>query len=387
MVSSLAVTETQFAEQFKRFIDGSDDFLREIRERAFRHFEENGFPSVRNENWKYTNVAPIAKENWTVTPVALTPSSAAGEDVRGLVEKFNFERNGFTALNGAFSQPVVFRIPRETSVSKPIEFAFAADAGSAIFPHVIVIAEAGSKATLVETYNSTAKGFTNVAVQIIVEDNASLTHFRVQKDSPEAFNVGTTEVTLGRGSYYNATSINLGSAISRHDIDLKFTADGGEAHVDGLYMLNGSQHADTHSVIDHTVPNCTSGQNYKGVLNDKSRAVFNGIVFVREDAHGTDAQQSNKNLLLSNDARVDTKPQLEIFNDDVKCSHGATVGQLEDEELFYLLTRGLPETLARNLLTYGFAEEIINKIGIELIKNELDSAVLNRLATDLETKI
>ena len=154
--------------------------------------------------------------------------------------------------------------------------------------------------------------------------------------------------------------------------------------MDGLYMLNGSQHADTHSVIDHTVPNCTSSQNYKGVLNDKSRAVFNGKVFVRENAHGTDAQQSNKNLLLSNDARVDTKPQLEIFNDDVKCSHGATVGQLEDEELFYLLTRGLPETLARNLLTYGFAEEIINKIDIASIKEELDRSVLNRLNTNLE---
>ena len=149
-------------------------------------------------------------------------------------------------------------------------------------------------------------------------------------------------------------------------------------------MLNGSQHSDTHSIIDHQVPNCTSHQNYKGVMNDKSRAVFNGKVFVRENAHGTDAQQSNKNLLLSNDARVDTKPQLEIFNDDVKCSHGATVGQLEEEELFYLLTRGLPETLARNLLTYGFAEEIINKIGIESIKKELDEAVLNRLNTKLE---
>jgi len=149
-------------------------------------------------------------------------------------------------------------------------------------------------------------------------------------------------------------------------------------------MLNGSQHSDTHSVIDHTVPNCTSHQNYKGVLNDKSRAVFNGIVFVRENAHGTDAKQSNKNLLLSNDARVDTKPQLEIFNDDVKCAHGATVGQLEEEELFYLLTRGLPANLAKNLLTYGFAEEIISKIGIESIRSELDAAVLNRLAVKLE---
>ena len=383
MVSSLAVTETQFTEQFKKFLKGSSDELRSIREKAFRYFEANGFPSVRNENWKYTNVAPIAKENWAFTPVALTSSPDPGEDVRGLFERFNFERNGFTALNAAFAQPTVYRIPHETSVTEPIEFSFSADKGAIVFPHVIVIAEQGSKATLIETYASTAKGFTNAAIQVIVEDNASLTHFRVQKDSPEAFNVGTTEVTLGRGSYYNTTSINLGAAIARHDIDLKFTAEGGEAHVDGFYMLNGSQHADTHSVIDHTVPNCTSGQNYKGVLNDKSRAVFNGIVFVRENAHGTDAQQSNKNLLLSNEARVDTKPQLEIFNDDVKCSHGATVGQLEEEELFYLLTRGLPENLARNLLTYGFAEEIINKIDIDSIKAELDATVLDRLSAEI----
>jgi Fe-S cluster assembly protein SufD len=247
-----------------------------------------------------------------------------------------------------------------------------------------VIAEAGSKATIVETYASNAKSFTNAAVQVIVEDNANITHYRVQKDSPEAFNYGVTEVTLGRGSSYNSTNINLGSGLSRHDIQVKFTAEGGEAWVDGLYMLNGSQHHDTHSIIDHTVPNCVSHQTYKGVLNDKSRAVFNGKVFVRENAHGTDAQQSSKNLLLSNDARVDTKPQLEIFNDDVKCSHGATVGQLEEEELFYLLTRGLPELLARNLLTYGFVEQIINKIGIDSIKSELDAAVLNRLNVKLE---
>jgi Fe-S cluster assembly protein SufD len=198
-----------------------------------------------------------------------------------------------------------------------------------------------------------------------------------------AFHYGVTEVTVGRGSSYNSTNINLGGALSRHDIEVKFTAEGGEAWVDGLYMLNGTQHHDTHSIIDHQVPNCLSHQTYKGVLNDKSRAVFNGKVFVRENASGTDAQQQNKNLLLSNDARVDTKPQLEIFNDDVKCSHGATVGQLEEEELFYLLTRGLPETLARNLLTYGFAEEVINKIEIEEIKTELDAAVLNRLNAEI----
>ncbi len=287
-------------------------------------------------------------------------------------------------MNLAFADFKVIRIAKETSVAEPIELSFTAEENSAVFPHVLFIVEAGSKATIVETYASPAKNFTNSAVQIVVEDNANLTHYRVQKDSADAFHYGVTEVSIGRGSFYNSTCINLGASISRHDIDVKFTAEGGEAFVDGLYMLNGSQHADTHSIIDHTVPNCTSHQNYKGVLNDRSRAVFNGKVFVRENAHGTDAQQSNKNLLLSNEARVDTKPQLEIFNDDVKCAHGATVGQLEEEELFYLLTRGLPETLARNLLTYGFAEEIINKIGIESIKQELDKAVLNRLNTKLE---
>lgn len=382
MVSSIAVKETQFAEDFRKLIAAEKDpEVRELRERAYEHFAENGFPQVKSEDWKYTNVAPLVGGEWSVVS---DQSGQIAESDLDLLRKFNFDRNGFTALNLAFGQFKVVRLAKDTSVPEPIEISFAADEGSAIFPHVIVIAEAGSKATIVETYSSPAKSFTNAAVQIIVGPEANLTHYRVQKESAHAFNYGVTEVGLGRGSVYNATSINLGAALSRHDIEVKFTAEGGEAWVDGLYMLNGSQHHDTHSIIDHTVPNCTSHQNYRGVLNDHSRGVFNGKVFVRENASGTDAQQSNKNLLLSNEARVDTKPQLEIFNDDVKCSHGATVGQLEEEELFYLLTRGLPETLARNLLTYGFAEQIINKIDIGSIKKELDAAVLNRLNTKLE---
>jgi Fe-S cluster assembly protein SufD len=278
MVSSLAVVETQFTEQFRELLNGKNDDLRAFREDAFSFFEETGFPTPRNEEWKYTNVAPITKEDWRVVPVTLTGSPSTADD-GGLFRRFNSQRNGFTALNAAFAAPVVYRIPKETVVDGPIEFSFATAEGTVIFPHVIVIAEAGSKATLIETYSSVEKGFTNAVVRIIVEDNANLTHFRVQKDSVEAFNVGTTEIMVGRGSYYNSTSINLGAALSRHDIDLKFTAEGGEALVDGLYMLNGSQHADTHSVIDHLVPHCTSAQNYKGVLNDRSRAVFNGKVF------------------------------------------------------------------------------------------------------------
>ncbi len=376
--------ETQFDESFKARLATEDDAaIKALRERAFAAFTEKGFPSLKDEDWKYTNVSAIAKETWQTAAAGIElEHEDAGIRAHELLERFRFDRNGLTALNLAMAEIAVIKIAKDTVVDEPIELNFAAAECTAIFPHVVVIAESGSKATIVESYSSQARTFTNAAIQILVEDNASLTHYRVQKDSAEAFNYGVTEVTLGKGSY-DSTNINLGGAISRHDIELKFTAEGGEAWVDGLYMLDGEQHSDTHSTIDHTVPNCLSHQTYKGVLNGRSRGVFNGKVFVRENAHGTDAQQQNKNLLLSNDARVDTKPQLEIFNDDVKCSHGATVGQLEDEELFYLLTRGLPESLARNLLTYGFAEEVINKIEIEAIKSDLDATVLNRLHAEI----
>jgi Fe-S cluster assembly protein SufD len=381
MVSTTALMETQFAERFNEFISSErEESIRAIRAQAFQAFTAMGYPTLRDEDWKYTNISPIAGKTWTVQAPEQNAPTADTDALRA----FNYMRNGFTAMHLAFANIQVVRISSDTVVEEPIKLHFEAESGSAIFPHIIVIAEAGCKATIVEYYSSPAESFTNTAVQVFVESNANLTHCRVQKDGPDAYHVGTTEVMLGAASRYDSTNINLGGAISRHDIDLKFTAEGGEAFVDGLYMLNGKQHADTHSIIDHRVPNCISHQTYKGVLNDSSRAVFNGKVFVRENAHGTDAQQSNKNLLLSNDARVDTKPQLEIFNDDVKCSHGATVGQIEQEELFYLLTRGLPETLARNLLTYGFAEEVINKINIESIKTELDAAVLNRLNTNLD---
>ncbi len=381
-MSSQVGKETIYKQDFQQSLESANqpEWLKDLREKAFAYFTENGFPTPKDEEWKYTNVASLPISNFRIQ---ILNSRNENENAEFLKE-FDYERNGFTALNLAFADVVLVKIPKETSVEKPIEFNFKADENTANFPHVIVVAEAGSKATIIENYESQAQSFTNSAMQIFVEDNANLTHYRVQKESAESYHIGTSEITLKRGSYYNSTNINLGGKLSRHDIHLKFTATGGECFVDGLYMLNGNQHHDTHSMIDHALPNCVSHQNYKGVLNDKSRGVFNGKVFVRENASGTDAQQSNKNLLLSNDARVDTKPQLEIYNDDVKCAHGATVGQLEEEELFYLLSRGLNESLARNLLTYGFAEEIVNKIEIESIKKQLDEAVLNRLNANLE---
>ena len=289
---AIAVVETTFGEDFQKLIAASNesDALKQLRREAFEYFEENGFPTPRLEDWKYTNVATVAGGQW---PVVSTPAASVDVPVE-LLSKFNYERNGFAALNLAFADVKVLRIGKDTSIDEPIILELDGGEGKAVFPHIIVVAEAGCKATIVETYEAAGAGFTNAAIQIFVEDNANLTHYRVQKESPEAFHYGVTEVTVGRGASYDSTNINLGGGLSRHDVDVKFTAEGGEAWVDGLYMLNGAQHHDTHSIIDHQVPNCVSHQTYKGVLNDKSRAVFNGKVFVRENARGTDAQQQKE---------------------------------------------------------------------------------------------
>lgn len=444
MTSQKTAVENNYTSAFRRVLETNGNeasWLKMLRENAIDRFREIGFPTVKQEEWKYTNVAPFVKDEFEIhTPhhsgeaseiaenimyaesaksalvfqdgvfkpekssiealnecfVATSLQEVLANEKYGEIFRQNFARlvssetNGFTALNTAFAVHGAFLfVPKNTRVKAPVHLLFhSSDAKtlSATFPRVFVFLETGAEAILIEHYSRAAenKYLTNSIVEIVLEDNARLAHYRVQRESHTALHVGTTGVSLQRDSFYDTTNLNFGSALARHDIGVKFNGEGAECFVDGLYMLGDAQHSDTHSTIEHLVKNCKSNQTYKGVLNDKSRAVFNGKVFVAEGASGTDGYQSNKNLLLSNDARVDTKPQLEIFNDDVKCSHGATVGQLEEEELFYLLSRGLSEPLARNLLTYGFAEEVINKIKIESIKKQLDEAVLNRLDTKLD---
>jgi Fe-S cluster assembly protein SufD len=428
--------ETIYTKDFQASLESAKqpEWLKNLRAEAFEYFTENGFPTPQNEEWKYTNVAPIAKENFQITENAaitaekiapfvfaesrtsvlvftngsfdknlsdfsalngaavLSFSEAASDEKFSEIFKaklgklVDFEKNGFTALNTAFIGEGAFLfIPKNVKIEAPIQFLFLTDEGKAAFLRVLVVAENFAEATIIETYvrNGETKYLTDAVVEISLADEAKIKHFRVQRESHEAFHVGSSGAEVARGSVYDSTNITLGARLSRHDIDVKFNSESGEVFVDGLYMIGDEQHHDTHSIIDHRLPNCTSHQSYKGIIDGKARAVFNGKIFVRENAHGTDGFQSNKNLLLSNDARVDTKPQLEIFNDDVKCAHGATVGQLEEEELFYLLSRGLNESLARNLLTYGFAEEIVNKIEIESIKKQLDQAILNRLNAEI----
>jgi Fe-S cluster assembly protein SufD len=397
---------------------------------------------VKEEEWKYTNVAPLTKLEFQseseAIPARLTaddvaalgcpeakgselvfvngvlrpelsslndlPAGVVAMDLRKaigteshhdlirehLARGVDYNANGFVALNTAMLDGGAFvLIPKNTEVTKLISLLFIADGTEgniASFPRVLVVAAENSKATLVETYVSAGSGisFTNAVVEIALQDGARLEHYKVQRESVTAFHVAATNASLGANSSYDSTAINFGAQLSRHDIAVKMPHEGSECWVDGLYVVSSGQHTDTHSVIDHQQPHCTSHQLYKGILDGKSRAVFNGKIFVRHGAQKTDAMQTNKNLLLSKEARVDTKPQLEILADDVKCAHGAAVGQIDEDEMFYLQTRGIHSELARNLLTYGFAEEVIGKIKIESIRAQLDEAVLNRLNARLE---
>jgi Fe-S cluster assembly protein SufD len=451
MVTQIAEEKNTYGAAFRALQESengqSASWLKRLRESAFARFEQSGFPTTDEEEWKYTNVAPIARAEFA--PVIERAAEAAlitasqlepfvyeesrrsqmvfvngfyqaelssldalpqgvvvmemmdalrdGEQAQAVREHLarsaEYDENAFTALNTAYLASGAFvLIPKGVRVEAPIHLLFLSTSGqtpAVSSPRVLVIAERGSEATIIESYASlqeTAVYFTNAVVGIVLKDGARLELHKAQNESQRAFHVATTNAELGRDSSFDATTITLGAQLSRHNVNVTLDHVGAECWVDGLYIVGTGQHADTHSLIDHRSPHCKSHQLYKGILDGKSRAVFNGKVFVRAGAQATDAMQTNKNLLLSNDARVDTKPQLEIFADDVKCAHGATVGQLEEEQLFYLASRGMRPMMARNLLTYGFAEEVIDKIKIKSIKAQLDEAVLNRLHARLEVQ-
>ena len=439
MVTELVKSENSYQEAFRsvRELSPAAPWLELVRGSAMDRFEQLGFPSIRDEEWKYTNLATLAKESFVpvtsadhldagdvsrfaypetdgthlvvvngflneelsvktgLGDVIATDLLSAVADARynKIIRKYlarnaGYHNSGLSALNTAFLQSGVFVcIPKNVKLERPLQITFInGTENSAAFPRVLVVAEENSSATLIENFvaGDEERYFTNAIAEIVLKDGAHLEHYRLQRDSKKAFHVSTTSAELGRASRYDTTSINLGAQLSRHDISVVLDHEGAETSVDGLYMVDADQHTDTHSVIDHKEPHCTSHQLYKGILDGNARAVFNGKIFVREGAQKTDAMQTNKNLLLSEKARVDTKPQLEIYADDVKCAHGAAVGQIDPEELFYLETRGIGPELGRSLLTYGFAEEVIAKIKLESIRTELDQIVLKQLHTSLE---
>ncbi|HEY8413403.1 MAG TPA: Fe-S cluster assembly protein SufD [Pyrinomonadaceae bacterium] len=442
MVTELARKENDYQAAFQTARESSRTvpWLELVRTSAMDRFELLGFPAVHEEEWKYTNLAPLAKQSFVPavreTNVSLDATRfvypetttahlvvvngflseelsvttglenvvaidllSAVADARYnkvarayLARNAGYHNNGLAALNTAFMQSGLFLwIPKGIKLETPVQVTFLMDADQAdraSFPRLLVVAEENSSATVIESFVSTRNQqyFTNAVAEIVLKDGARLEHYRMQRESDKAFHTSITSASLGRNSSYDTTSINLGGRLSRHDISVLLDHEGAECWVDGLYLVGADQHTDTHSVIDHQQPHCNSHQLYKGILDGNARAVFNGKIFVREGAQKTDAMQTNKNLLLSQQARIDTKPQLEIYADDVKCAHGAAVGQIDEEELFYLQARGINPELGRSLLTYGFAEEVIGKIKIDSIRSQLDEVVLRQLHTQLETK-
>jgi Fe-S cluster assembly protein SufD len=413
-----------FREREAAGADAAPAWLAQLRGRAAARFEELGFPTTRDEEWKYTNVAPIIKTPFAPAPrVDLTaldikqfllPEAVqsrlvfvngryAPDDVRvfnfsvadqtvlrgHLAAYADYRGEAFTALNTAFMcDGALVHIPAGRAVEAPIHLLFVSTEGAPFVSHprTLIVAERGAVATVVESYVALGGGayFTNAVTEVVVGEGASLDHYRPQRESERAFHVAATRAELERGSRYNSYAIWLGAQLARHTLYVRLAGENIESTVDGLYVVNGRQHVDNHTTIDHAAPHSSSHQLYKGILDDRARAVFNGKIFVREGALLTDARQLNKNLLLSGDAHADTKPQLEIFADDVKCAHGATVGQLEEEELFYLRTRGLKAEHARALLTYGFAEDVISKVKLASVRKQLDEAVLTKLHQNLE---
>jgi Fe-S cluster assembly protein SufD len=431
------MSTTEYAAAYRQFTreaaPTTPSWLATMRDCAIQRFEALGFPTTKNEDWHFTSVAPIVEAAYpplaapggNVQPADLTPFTFGATDwptiafvngvfapalssldalpdgvrvydmatafragdalvERNLSKYAPYELNAFTALNSAFATDgAVVRIAKEFEVDRPIHVLFIADAVAAktqSTPRTLIIAERQSKATVVESYVSTGEAsyFTNAVTEVLLEDGANLSHLRIQQESPRAFHVGTVEAEQKRDSHYQSFSFATGAALSRINIYTTLNGEGAGSTLNGLYMLDGEQHCDHQTRIEHAQPNCFSRELYKGVLDGSSHGVFNGKVYVHPIAQKTDGKQTNNVLLLSERAQVDTKPQLEIFADDVKCTHGATVGRIDETALFYMKSRGINKELARRLLTYAFAAEVLETIEVEAVRRELESAALHR---------
>src|ERR1019366_96193 len=299
-------------------------WLQSLRDAAFARFAELGFPTTHNEEWRFTNVSAIARTAFMPgAPDALLvyPESvkklAPAEAEAHLARHAAFDQNPFVALNTAFLGNVtVLEIPRNAVIEQPIEITYEGTDGAAAHPRTLILVGANAQCTIVETYKGTGTYFTNAVTEIVVGDRAVVDHYKVQQESVNAFHIATLQATLGRSAAFASHSISLGGALVRNDVNATLS-EGSDATLNGLYIVNGTQHIDNHPLIDHRLPHGTSHELYKGILDGKAHAVFNGKIIVRKDAQKTDSKQTNKNLVLSDDAVVDTKPELQIFADDV----------------------------------------------------------------------
>ena len=384
-----------------------------VREQAAERFRQLGFPTPRLEEWKYTNVAPIARTEWKRCSSAPATFDTHGASMQGralaelvfvngilahatgdLVKPISqapeehyaryadYAEHPFTALNTANAQDGAY-IHVQGAVEGFIHLLFIGTDGFESHPRNLIVAERGAQLAVVETFVGSGKYFTNAVTEIVAKDGAVIEHTKIERESLEAYHVGTLQIHQERSSSVTSHCIATGGALVRNEINAALTAPGGSVVLDGLFVTNGTQHIDNHTVIDHATAHCDSLEHYKGVLDGNSRGIFDGKVIVRPDAQKTVSRQINNNLLLSETAVVDSKPTLEILNDDVKCNHGSTIGQIEEEPMFYLRSRGIGEEEARRLLIHAFAGEIIDRLKIEPVREQVRRAMFAQLGDRL----
>ena len=409
-------------------------WIEKQRQSALEILGRQGFPSTRHEAWKYTDVRSLLRQNFSSASaeastfnaerlatlrfpdlpchelvfvnghfdagLSTLPNAGNGIKVISLANADRAERDeiekhlnrhapadkhGFIALNTAFVNDGAFiQIASDVVLEQPLHLVFVSDKQKSSFithPRNLVVLGANARATVIESYIGLddAEYCTNTLTELAVAEGAHLEHYKLQQESDLAFHIGFLHAYCEKDSRVDSHSISLGGLLVRNDIDAVLTGRGAHIGLNGLYIAGGNQHVDNHTRVDHSMPHTTSDETYRGVLDGKARAVFNGKVVVHKDAQQTDAQQSNANLLLSDDAEIDTKPELEIYADDVKCTHGATVGQLDENMLFYLRSRAIDESTARSLLTFAFADEVIKRIKLEPIRQRLEHRVVGRL--------
>ena len=404
-------------------LDEAAAWTKEIRDRATARVQELAIPSTRDEEWRFTDLTDLlqvcfqasSEQAPTLSFDAIQPfilpeavnsrlvfvdghydpalsgvdslpdgvivtSLAIGAELLSDLPNYLAQQQGaeetFTALNTAsLTDGALIWVQKNQAIATPIQILYVSTGTQPTigYPRALVVAETGSNLTLIEEYVTLYNGtyFTNVVTEIWVGDNADVNHTRIQRDSAEAFHIGKTVVSQARDSRYTCNAVSLGAKLSRHNLEVHHTGEQTETTLNGLTIINGEQVADTHSTIAYTHPHGSSNQIHKCIVDDRAHAVFNGKVFVPKAAQLTDAKQLSSNLLLSPKARVDTKPQLEITADNVKCTHGATVSQLDSDEVFYLQSRGIDEDSARKLLTYAFAYEVIREIPVASLREKL----------------
>ncbi|MXY20580.1 MAG: Fe-S cluster assembly protein SufD [Dehalococcoidia bacterium] len=428
-----ALTEyDRYADQYANVAGSGPTWLHNLRQKGFDNFSRLGFPTARrgNEAWKYTNVAPVARAEFSVSTSDESPSVEALRDSLPWVDDWNtlvfvngrfspelsivhdtgsvtvsglsalvesdgtvarqhlgslasVEDDGFAALNTAFiGDGAVVHVPDNVRVERPVHLAFVSteEVSFVAHPRVLVVAGSESEATVVESYMSLGENpyFTNAVTEVVVEEGARVEHYRLMDESDESYHVGVARVRQKDGSSFSSRAFYKGVGLGRHDL-YALIGDGCETDLSGLYITSGSQHMDNFINLDHAQPNSTSRLYYKGILSGRSRAVFGGTVFVREGADKTDSLQSDKNLLLSPDAEVDSKPALFIWADDVKCGHGATAGNVDEDTVFYMRSRGVDLETASRLLIFGFASEIIDTVALSELREYLERSFLEAI--------